>query len=227
LTARLEHRSSLRVGGVRVAAGSGAQALAPHRWSGTACGAGYSTAVLAPMPVSLRVWVDDYGLGCWAFWVSATRSATPPSTPTRAARTPAPPDRLSGRSSGHRTTRAAQRTRRDARRRPRQQPAPDPLGSVPAGPQRVCSSPNDDDPQRNPGPLHGMYPQRRRLADRTDDRHTFEKEEGSREKAKHSTLAHQDRGKEPHKQPPHPSSFSKGCSPPPSAEVYLANLRFH
>ena len=43
-----------------------------------------------------------------------------------------------------------------------QQPAPDLLGSVPAGPQRVCSSPNDDDPQRSPGPLHDMYPHRRR-----------------------------------------------------------------
>jgi len=72
-----------------------------------------------------------------------------------------------------------------------------------------------------------MYPQRRRLADRTDDGHTFENEEGSREKAQHYTLAHQDRSKEPDKQPPHPPSFSKGCSPPPSAEVYLANLRFH
>ena len=93
-----------------------------------------------------------------------------------------------------------------------QQPAPDPLGSEPASPQRVCSSPNDHDPQRNPGPLHDMYSQRRRLGDRTDNGHTFEKEEGSREKAKHYPLAHQDRGKEPDK-PPHPSSFSRGATP--------------
>jgi hypothetical protein len=106
-----------------------------------------------------------------------------------------------------------------------QQPAPDPLGSVPAGPQRVCSSPNDDDPQHNPGPLHGI-PQRRRLADRTDDRHTFENEEGSREKAKHYTLAHQDRGKEPDKQPPHPSSFSKGCSPPQALKSIWRTVAF-